>query len=66
MRIGDSVTHKGRRYIVVGFTPMSVNPTQVELLEPQTDTRLWVDWPLTQGERAALKVVAHKDKKARS
>jgi hypothetical protein len=61
MRIGDKVTYDGRRYAVVGFTPMSVTPFEVELLEPATGKSFWVQWPPADHvERAALRVVAEE------
>ncbi len=61
MLIGDSVTYGGRIYRVVGFTPTSVRPAQVQLSEPETGATLWVDLRLLQGqdapERAALRLV---------
>src|SRR2546428_587429 len=36
MLIGDSVTYDGRTHLVVGFTPTSVRPAQVELSDPST------------------------------
>jgi hypothetical protein len=56
MQIGDKVTYNGRRYAVVGFTPVSVTPLRVELHDPGTDETFWVDWPpLEAVERAALR-----------
>lgn len=58
MRIGDEVTYNGRRYAVVGFTPVSVTPFRVGLLNPETEESFWVDWPPAEPlERAALKLV---------
>jgi hypothetical protein len=61
MMIGDSVTYDGRTHIVVGFTPTSVKPAQVELSDPKTGTTFWVDLPLDRElhapERAALRLV---------
>jgi hypothetical protein len=34
MLLGDFVTYKGRRYVVVGVTPMSVRPFSIELSDP--------------------------------
>ena len=63
MLIGDTVTYKGRRHVVVGFTPMTVTPPEVELLDPKTEVRFWVEWPppVEQTERAALKIAPRKD-----
>jgi len=61
MLIGDSITYDGRTYVVVGFTPTSVRPPQVELSDPQTGTTFWVDLQLDSEldapERAALQLV---------
>jgi hypothetical protein len=63
MRIGETVTYKGRRHVVVGFTPMTVTPPEVELHDAETETRFWVQWPpIEQAERAALKIVRGKDR----
>jgi hypothetical protein len=57
MLIGDPITYKGRRHVVVGFTPMSVRPFQVQLFDPVTDQTVWVGWPPAEGVgRAALRV----------
>ena len=62
MLIGESVTYKGRRHLVVGFTPMSVRPYEIQLLDPVTNETAWVEWPPPEGvERAALRVVAEGD-----
>ncbi len=64
MLIGDTVTHNGRRYVVVGCTPMSVRPFAIQLHDPATDERMWVQWPAPDGiERAALRVVPEEEKK---
>jgi hypothetical protein len=61
MLIGDSVTYDGWTCVVVGFTPSSVRPAQVELSDPRTGMTFWVDLDeLDQPgavERAALKIV---------
>jgi hypothetical protein len=61
MLIGDTVTYDGRTHVVVGFTPTSVKPAQVELSDPQTGTTFWVDLQLGREldapQRAALRVV---------
>lgn len=60
MQIGDSVTYKGRRHVVVGFTPMSVTPAEIQLRDPHTGTTFWVEWPPKPLERAALKIVPRR------
>jgi len=62
MLIGDTVTYDGRTHVVVGFTPTSVKPAQVELSDPQTGTTFWVDLQqldrgLDAPQRAALRIV---------
>jgi hypothetical protein len=63
MLIGDTVTYDGRTHVVVGFTPTSVKPAQVELKDPQTGTTFWVDLQLDREleldapQRAALRLV---------
>jgi hypothetical protein len=62
MLIGDTVTYDGRRHVVVGFTPTSVKPAQIELSDPQTGTTFWVDLQqldrrLDAPQRAALRLV---------
>ena len=61
MLIGDTVTYDGRTHVVVGFTPASVQPAQVELSNPQTGTTFWVDLQLDREldapQRAALRLV---------
>jgi hypothetical protein len=61
MLIGDSVTYDGRIHVVVGFTPTSVRPAQVELSEPGAAETFWVDLQLvrelSRPQRAALRLV---------
>jgi len=61
MLIGDSVTYDGRTHLVVGFTPTSVRPAQVELSDPRTGATFWVDLQLIREadapQRAALRLV---------
>ena len=61
MLIGDTVTYDGRTHVVVGFTPTSVTPAQVELRDPETGATFWVDLQLEQErgapQRAALRLV---------
>jgi hypothetical protein len=61
MLIGDTVTYDGRTHVVVGFTPTSVKPAQVQLSDPQTGTTFWVDLQLDTEldapQRAALRLV---------
>jgi hypothetical protein len=62
MLIGDTVTYDGRTHVVVGFTPTSVKPAQIELSDPQTGTTFWVDLQqldrrLDAPQRAALRLV---------
>jgi hypothetical protein len=52
MLIGDSVTYQGRRYVVVGFTPMSVIPSEVQLRDPQTGKHV-LGRARTQPDRAS-------------
>jgi hypothetical protein len=67
MLIGDTVTYDGQTYAVVGFTPASVKPAQIELSDPQTGTTFWVDLQLDQEldapQRAALRLV-HTDRRS--
>lgn len=57
MLLGDFVTYQGRRYVVVGVTPMSVRPFRVELSDPETNRTIWVQWPPEPVERAALRLL---------
>jgi hypothetical protein len=67
MMIGDSVTYEGRTYHVVGFTPTSVRPAQVQLSQPGSDDAIWVDLRLLRvkeaPERAALRSVPRKPRR---
>ncbi|MDX6409326.1 MAG: hypothetical protein QOE13_2397 [Gaiellaceae bacterium] len=62
--IGDSVTYDGRTYRVVGFTPTSVRPAQVQLSNPGSGVAIWVDLRLLRAEaapeRAALRMLPRK------
>ena len=67
MRIGDEVTYNGRRYAVVGVTPISVTPFRIELLEADTGRSLWIEWPPEDRvERAALHLITQGEKPADS
>jgi hypothetical protein len=61
MLIGDTVTYEGRTHVVVGLTPTSVKPAQLQLSDPQTGITFWVDLQLDREpaapERAALRLV---------
>jgi hypothetical protein len=61
MLIGDPVTYDGRTYVVVGFTPTSVKPAQVQLSNPETGVSVWVEMRLVRQlgapERAALRLI---------
>ena len=57
MFIGDFVSYRGRRYVVVGVTPFSVTPFQVELEDPDSKKRFWTAWPAEPPQRAALRLV---------
>jgi len=61
MLIGDSVTYDGRVYLVVGFTPASVEPAEVGLSTPGTTGTTWVELHLVREleapQRAALRVI---------
>ena len=56
MHLGELVTYQGRRYVVVGVTPMSVTPFSLELEDPETNRTIWVEWPPQPVERAALRL----------
>jgi hypothetical protein len=68
MLIGDTVIYDGRTHVVVGFTPTSVKPAQVELSDPETGMTFWVDLQL-DGDRAAPQRAAprlvHGDRRSR-
>jgi hypothetical protein len=61
MLIGDSVIYDGRTYLVVGFTPASVTPAEVQLSDPKTGASFWTEMSLLRDlgapERAALRIV---------
>ena len=61
MDLGDFVTYQGRRYVVVGVTPMSVKPFRVELRDPKTNLTISVEWPPDTVERAALRLAEMED-----
>jgi len=69
MLIGDSVLFDGWTCVVVGFTPTSVRPAQVELSDPRTGTTFWVELQLVEEldapQRAALRLV-NRDQPPRS
>jgi hypothetical protein len=61
MLIGDPVVFDGQTYHVVGFTPASVKPGQVQLSDPETGATIWIDLRLLRAEdrpeRAALRLL---------
>jgi hypothetical protein len=62
MNIGDQVTYNGRRYAVAGFTPVSVTPFRVGLLDPESGDSFWVDWPPQESvERVALRLAPEQN-----
>lgn len=63
MQIGEEVIYNGRRYAVVGFTPLSVTPFRIELFDAETAEAFWIAWPPQSApgvERASLRVVAEE------
>jgi hypothetical protein len=65
MRIGDEVIYKGGRYVVVGFTPVSVTPFRVGLSNAETEESFWIDWPPAPPvARAALPLASKSDTEA--
>ena len=42
MRIGDSITYQGRRYVLRGLDPMGVPERRAELEDPDTGKRIRV------------------------
>jgi hypothetical protein len=62
MNIGDQVMYNGRRYAVAGFTPFSVTPFRVGLLDPESGDSFWVDWPPQEPvERVALRLAPEQN-----
>ena len=62
MLIGDSVIYDGRAHVIVGFTPVSVEPAEVELHDPKSGMAIWVEMSLVRSldspfERAAFRIV---------
>jgi len=59
MDIGDTVIYRGEAYTVVGMTPMSVVPEEVELRPRRGGENLWVERrllePASAPERAAFR-----------
>jgi len=60
MLIGDSVIYDGRTYVVVGCTPASVTPAEVQLRPRDGGATFWLERrlivPAIAPERAALRV----------
>jgi hypothetical protein len=61
MLIGDTVIYAGQAYTVIGFTPMSVTPAEVQLRPLRGGRAFWVERRLVEQpiapERAALREV---------
>jgi hypothetical protein len=43
MLIGDRVIYEGQAYVVVGFTPISVAPAEVQLRPPDGGEGFWIE-----------------------
>lgn len=43
LEIGDNVIYDAHSCVVIGFTPMSVEPPRVELEASETSERWWVE-----------------------
>ncbi len=52
MQIGDTVTWRGKAYVLRGFEPMSVDDRRAELEDP--DTGEWILVPLEEVRPAAV------------
>jgi hypothetical protein len=65
MRMGEEVTYNGRRYAVVGFTPLSVTPFRVELLDDTTAESFWIEWP-PEGDVPSSRSLTVRSSPARS
>jgi hypothetical protein len=61
MHVGKFVTYQGRRYVVVGVTPMSVRPFRVKLSDPKTNRTIWVEWPPEAVEGDAPRLAEEED-----
>jgi hypothetical protein len=42
LQIGDYVIYEGRAHVLVGITPMSVTPFEMQLEDRQTGRTFWV------------------------
>jgi hypothetical protein len=64
--IGDTLVYDGQAYAVVGFTPVSVTPAEVELQPLEGGASFWIDRKLLveplAPERVALRL-PHKRKR---
>jgi hypothetical protein len=69
MVIGDTVVYDGQAYTVVGFTPVSVTPAELELRPLEGGASFWIDRQLLgepiAPERAALRL-SHKRKRPKN
>jgi hypothetical protein len=61
MRNGEEVTFNGRRYVVLGFTPLAVIPFRVELVDADTNESFWIEWPPKPADHATLRAVSTSD-----
>lgn len=43
MFIGDTVVYDGETFTIVGFTPISVTPAQIEIRPLRGGDSLWID-----------------------
>jgi hypothetical protein len=57
LQIGDYVMYEGRRYVLVGITPMSVTPFEVQLEDPETGRTFWVEGQPRQKEAGLYEVL---------
>jgi hypothetical protein len=64
LEIGDHVVYEGRAYVLVGVTPMSVTPFEMQLKDEPTGRTFWVTGQLRQQPDGLYEVL--KDAAARA
>lgn len=66
LTIGDHVIHEGHVYVLVGITPMSVTPFEVQLQDPETGRTFWVKGQPRQRGQGLYEVLKDAAAEARS
>lgn len=65
MVIGDSVIYRGRAYTVVGFTPVSVVPAELQLRPRDGGESFWINRELVEKRLVPEKAASRRPRRRR-